>query len=210
MGRPGGEIGRHAILRGWCRKASRFESASGHVRVRTSVGHCHSSSVVEHSIRNRAVKGSIPFCGSGGIGRVGCFGIAGVTQLVECQLPKLKVAGSSPVSRFLAHNDDDRHAPLPISHRSGRTSLYLRAGTDRSDNRRAATPLLSTAINATSRPQVAATTIQPQPSLASPPTTAATNSTSQSPTAPTATYHPVSPADRCTPHTRTTAARIPS
>ena len=29
--RPGGEIGRHAILRGWCRKASRFESAPGHV-----------------------------------------------------------------------------------------------------------------------------------------------------------------------------------
>ena len=27
---PGGEIGRHAILRGWCRKASRFESAPGH------------------------------------------------------------------------------------------------------------------------------------------------------------------------------------
>ena len=31
---------------------------------------CHSSSVVEHSIRNRAVKGSIPFCGSGLCGRV--------------------------------------------------------------------------------------------------------------------------------------------
>ena len=30
FGRPGGEIGRHAILRGWCRKASRFESAPGH------------------------------------------------------------------------------------------------------------------------------------------------------------------------------------
>ena len=28
---PGGEIGRHAILRGWCRKASRFESVPGHV-----------------------------------------------------------------------------------------------------------------------------------------------------------------------------------
>ena len=27
---PGGEIGRHAILRGWCRKASRFESVPGH------------------------------------------------------------------------------------------------------------------------------------------------------------------------------------
>ena len=67
MDRPGGEIGRHAILRGWCRKASRFESASGHgssVVVGSRVGFCHSSSVVEHSIRNRAVKGSIPFCGS--------------------------------------------------------------------------------------------------------------------------------------------------
>jgi hypothetical protein len=66
---PGGEIGRHAILRGWCRKASRFESASGHVPQRfvgcRGLAVRHSSSVVEHSIRNRAVKGSIPFCGSG-------------------------------------------------------------------------------------------------------------------------------------------------
>ena len=30
---PGGEIGRHAILRGWCRKASRFESVPGHTAV---------------------------------------------------------------------------------------------------------------------------------------------------------------------------------
>ena len=30
---PGGEIGRHAILRGWCRKASRFESVPGHVSI---------------------------------------------------------------------------------------------------------------------------------------------------------------------------------
>ena len=28
---PGGETGRHAVLRRLCRKASRFESASGHV-----------------------------------------------------------------------------------------------------------------------------------------------------------------------------------
>jgi hypothetical protein len=28
--RPGGEIGRHAVLRGQCRKASRFESGPGH------------------------------------------------------------------------------------------------------------------------------------------------------------------------------------
>ena len=27
---PGGGNGRHAILRGWCRKASRFESGPGH------------------------------------------------------------------------------------------------------------------------------------------------------------------------------------
>ena len=54
---PGGEIGRHAILRGWCRKASRFESAPGH-------GGRQRSSVVEHSIRNRAVVGSIPTAGS--------------------------------------------------------------------------------------------------------------------------------------------------
>ena len=102
MYRPGGEIGRHAILRGWCRKASRFESAPGHKTSRNSepksdrqkrttwfradswqhtagsfaVGGwqlvtCswqlqsrHSSSAVEHSIRNRAVVGSIPTCGS--------------------------------------------------------------------------------------------------------------------------------------------------
>ena len=34
---PGGEIGRHAILRGWCRKASRFESAPGHPRLIATV-----------------------------------------------------------------------------------------------------------------------------------------------------------------------------
>jgi hypothetical protein len=60
--RPGGETGRHAILRGWCRKASRFESEPGHGRGRKEPS--HSSSVVEHSIRNRAVVGSIPTCGS--------------------------------------------------------------------------------------------------------------------------------------------------
>ena len=57
---PGGETGRHAILRGWCRKASRFESAPGHVAGRRR----HSSSGVEHSIRNRAVVSSILTCGS--------------------------------------------------------------------------------------------------------------------------------------------------
>jgi hypothetical protein len=54
---------------------------------------CHRSSGVEHSIRNRAVVGSIPTGGSDGAGD------AGVAQLVEHQLPKLRVAGSSPVSR---------------------------------------------------------------------------------------------------------------
>ena len=83
---PGGEIGRHAILRGWCRKASRFESAPGHsqqshgsrtavarqshgsrtaVARQLQVGTRHSSSVVEHPIRNRAVVSSILTCGSG-------------------------------------------------------------------------------------------------------------------------------------------------
>jgi hypothetical protein len=57
--RPGGETGRHAILRGWCRKASRFESAPGHGPARR-----HCSSGVEHSIRNRAVVGSNPTSGS--------------------------------------------------------------------------------------------------------------------------------------------------
>src|SRR5437763_1216739 len=52
---------------------------------------CHSSSGVEHPIRNRAVVSSILTCGS--------LAPAGVIQLVECQLPKLDVAGSSPVAR---------------------------------------------------------------------------------------------------------------
>ena len=59
---PGGEIGRHAILRGWCRKASRFESAPGHEGVNRTTR--QRSSVVEHPIRNRAVVGSIPTAGS--------------------------------------------------------------------------------------------------------------------------------------------------
>jgi hypothetical protein len=62
---PGGEIGRHAILRGWCRKASRFESAPGHTDDRSVARDDRQrSSVVEHSIRNRAVVGSIPTAGS--------------------------------------------------------------------------------------------------------------------------------------------------
>ena len=36
--------------------------------------------------------------------------LAGVIQLVECQLPKLDVAGSSPVARSETHN-----APVPGS-----------------------------------------------------------------------------------------------
>jgi hypothetical protein len=57
---------------------------------------CHSSSGVEHPIRNRAVVSSILTCGSRQRPNV----FAGVIQLVECQLPKLDVAGSSPVARF--------------------------------------------------------------------------------------------------------------
>ena len=34
--------------------------------------------------------------------------VAGVTQLVECQLPKLNVAGSSPVARSQGGTRDDR------------------------------------------------------------------------------------------------------
>src|SRR5438034_10179708 len=63
---------------------------------RASVGR-QRSSVVEHSIRNRAVVGSIPTAGS----RKPSQDFAGVIQLVECQLPKLDVAGSSPVARSL-------------------------------------------------------------------------------------------------------------
>jgi hypothetical protein len=56
----------------------------------------HRSSEVEHSIRNRAVVSSIL---TGGSDAREC-GDAGVAQLVEHQLPKLRVAGSNPVSRF--------------------------------------------------------------------------------------------------------------
>jgi hypothetical protein len=55
--------------------------------------------VVEHSIRNRAVIGSIPICGS-------LVGIAGVAQLVERQLPKLDVEGSNPFTRFGVVSED--------------------------------------------------------------------------------------------------------
>ena len=51
--------------------------------------------MVEHSIRNRAVIGSIPICGSFDVG------IAGVAQLVERQLPKLDVVGSNPITRLV-------------------------------------------------------------------------------------------------------------
>ena len=61
---------------------------------------CHSSSGVEHPIRNRAVVSSILTCGS--------HKIAGVIQLVECQLPKLDVAGSSPVARSSVAPDPTR------------------------------------------------------------------------------------------------------
>ncbi len=48
----------------------------------------HRSSAVEHSIRNRAVVGSIPTGGS-----------AGVAQLVERNLAKVEVASSNLVTR---------------------------------------------------------------------------------------------------------------
>ena len=59
---------------------------------------CHRSSEVEHSIRNRAVVGSIP---TGGLveGRfAGHAGRAGIAQLVERNLAKVEVAGSNPVA----------------------------------------------------------------------------------------------------------------
>ena len=54
--RPGGGIGRHAVLRGQWREPSRFESGPGHCR--EFPRHCHRSSVVELSIRNRVVDSS--------------------------------------------------------------------------------------------------------------------------------------------------------
>ena len=46
-------------------------------------------------------------CGSAcsGSGHAIYPGHAGIIQLVECQLPKLDVAGSSPVARSLRHGD---------------------------------------------------------------------------------------------------------
>ena len=43
--------------------------------------------------------------GGGYIAGPGSNRFAGVIQLVECQLPKLDVAGSSPVARSLFHNE---------------------------------------------------------------------------------------------------------
>jgi hypothetical protein len=43
--------------------------------------------------------GAVPFRKL--LGSVSCLVVAGVIQLVECQLPKLDVAGSSPVARSL-------------------------------------------------------------------------------------------------------------
>ncbi len=39
---------------------------------------------------------------------------AGITQLVECQLPKLNVAGSSPVARSISDicSKDSHYGPL--------------------------------------------------------------------------------------------------
>ena len=67
----------------------------------------HRSSGVEHSIRNRAVVGSIP---TGGSLHLRHSGIAGVAQLVEHQLPKLRVAGSNPVSRSVTGGAEEAEA----------------------------------------------------------------------------------------------------
>ena len=88
-------------------------SASSEGREYGSPQTCHSSSGVEHPIRNRAVVSSILTCGSDTFftddafrrrflfyeREVSWVNLAGVIQLVECQLPKLDVAGSSPVAR---------------------------------------------------------------------------------------------------------------
>jgi hypothetical protein len=50
---------------------------------------------------SRAVLGDRRVDGGGGVGYLSWY--AGVIQLVECQLPKLDVAGSSPVARSLSH-----------------------------------------------------------------------------------------------------------
>ena len=41
--RAGGEIGRHAILRGWCRKACRFKSCPAHMTRKERTTHVRGS-----------------------------------------------------------------------------------------------------------------------------------------------------------------------
>ncbi len=65
-----------------------------------------------------------------------CRGLAGLTQLVECQLPKLDVAGSNPVSRsrFLVRGGscaaplDSPRPPLASAARSAPAERVLAAG----------------------------------------------------------------------------------
>ena len=73
---------------------------------------CHRSSEVEHSIRNRAVVGSIP---TGGLVESTFVGHAGIAQLVERNLAKVEVAGSNPVACL---NDSSQHVV-----KSGRGSV---------------------------------------------------------------------------------------
>lgn len=50
-------------------------------------------------------------------------GVAGITQLVECKLPKLDVAGSNPVARSSSHRSDGaRVAPSFFSGRAPEAS----------------------------------------------------------------------------------------
>jgi hypothetical protein len=49
--------------------------------------------------------------------------LAGVIQLVECQLPKLDVTGSSPVARSAGSDKDNDFCETPGAQRIGRFAL---------------------------------------------------------------------------------------
>ncbi len=95
--RPGGEIGRHAVLRGQWRKPCGFESRPGHHLLRTA-GAVTSLAVVaqlvEHRIENPGVAGSTPALGTIILRPQQPKRLA--SSVVEHRLDKAMVAGSSP------------------------------------------------------------------------------------------------------------------
>ena|SRR5690606_8737900 len=107
MSRGCSSVGR--ALHSHCRGQG-FESPQLHGSPLVGRGTATLAQLVEHVTRNDGVVGSSPTGGSpAGTLRApagmeyGGFDLAGVAQLAEHQLPKLRVAGSSPVSRSGSH-----------------------------------------------------------------------------------------------------------